>query len=80
MNISMMILLAFLFSGCYEKVVFQDKLICTEQLLIPRVAADIRIHKDDLYVARSYKESLDSAFHFYEEQVIENNKLCGEKQ
>jgi len=80
MKTSMMILLTLLFSGCAEKVVFKDKLVCVEQLLIPRVKADIRIHKDDIEVAKAYKESSSSAFSFYEKQVENNNKLCKEAE
>ena len=76
MKIPMMILLIFLFSGCAEKIVFKDKLVCTEQLTVPRVQADIRIHKNDLEIAKAFKESNDSAFGFYEKQVEQNNLLC----
>lgn len=71
-----MISLIFLFSGCAEKIVFKDKLVCVEQLTVPRATAEIRVYKDDIEIAKAYKESNDSAFGFYENQVEKNNELC----
>ena len=71
------IVFSFLFIGCADKqVVYKTKLVCTEQLLIPRVHADIRIHPNDVEVAKAFSESIDSAYGFYEGQVEVNNKLC----
>ena len=38
----------------------------------------IRVYKDDVEVAKAYKESIDSSFTFYENQVDRNNKFCEE--
>jgi len=68
---------SFLFVGCAQKqVIIKKELVCIEQLLIPRVSADIRIYPADIEVAIAYKESTNSAFGFYENQVKTNNKLC----
>ena len=80
-NIAILLFISFsfVFTACADKqVIFKDRLVCNKQLTVPRVEADIRIHKDDLEVARAYKESKDSAFGFYEKQVETNNKTCDE--
>lgn len=79
MKIVLVIMLLFLFSGCSEKqIVFQDKFVCIEQSKIERPVAEIRVHKNDVEVAKSFKDSLDSSFEFYESQIDRNNKLCSE--
>lgn len=79
MKIVLLITLLFLFSGCSEKqIVFQDKYVCIEQTKIERPAAEIRVHKNDMEVAKSFKDSLDSSFEFYESQIDRNNKFCSE--
>ena len=78
-QIIMMIFLSFLFSACVKKeVVFEDKLVCSEQIKIDRPKADLRVKKADMNVALAFKEALDSSFDFYENQVNQNNKLCEE--
>lgn len=71
--------LLFLFSGCGTKIVYKDRLVCTQQLTIPKPKAEIRVYKDDVEVAKSYSESISSGFTFYENQVNRNNELCNEK-
>lgn len=70
--------LLLIFSGCGTKIVYQDRLVCTKQLLIPKPSAQLRVHKDDVEVAKALKESIDSGFSFYENQVNRNNELCNE--
>ena len=78
-QIVMMIFLSFLFSACVKKeVVFEDKLVCFNQIKIDRPKADLRVKKADMNVALAFKEALDSSFDFYENQVNQNNKLCEE--
>lgn len=76
------LLFSFIFSGCSQKeppIVFQDKLVCTEQQKIERIEPiQIRVHKDDVDVAVAYKTAIDSNISFYENQVDRNNKLCEE--
>ena len=38
----------------------------------------IRVHNDDLIVARAYKNDMDSSLEFYEKQVDRNNEFCKE--
>jgi len=74
-----MIFLSFLFSACAKKeVVFEDKLVCSEQIKIDRPKADLRVKKADIDVALAFKEAINSSFDFYENQVNQNNKLCEE--
>jgi hypothetical protein len=74
-----MIFLSFLFSACAQKeVVFEDKLVCSEQIKIDRPKADLRVKKADIDVALAFKEAINSSFDFYENQVNQNNKLCEE--
>lgn len=75
-----MIFLSLLFSACASKqeVIFKDRLICAEQVIIDRPKATLRVKKADTNVALAFKEALDSSFLFYENQVNQNNKLCEE--
>jgi uncharacterized protein YcfL len=69
--------LLFSLIGCTQKqVVFKDRLICNDQVTVQRINADIRINKADKEVAIKYKESVDSAFEHYENQVEVNNEMC----
>ena len=80
-SLVMMILCMFLFSACSQKevlTVFEDKLVCFNQIKIDRPKADLRVKKADLKVALAFKEALNSSFDFYENQVNQNNKLCEE--
>lgn len=77
------ILLSLLFScvfiGCSQKeqIVFQDKIVCIEQKkLDKKEPVQIRVHDDDLIVARAYKNDMDSSLEFYEKQVDRNNEFC----
>lgn len=77
------ILLSLLFSfalvGCSaeKQIVFQDKLVCNEQQkLDKKEPVQIRVHNDDLLVAKEYKEDIDKSLNFYENQVDRNNELC----
>ena len=76
------LLFSFAFVGCSKKeppIVFQDKLVCVEQKkLDKKEPIQIRVHNDDLIVARAYKNDMDSSLEFYEKQVDRNNKLCEE--
>ena len=76
------LLFSFAFVGCSKKeppIVFQDKLVCAEQKkLDKKEPIQIRVHNDDLIVARAYKNDMDSSLEFYEKQVDRNNKLCEE--
>lgn len=73
---------SFIFSGCSEKeapIVFQDKLVCTEQQKLERIEPiQIRIYNDDVEVAKAYKIAIDTNLDFYEKQVDRNNILCKE--
>ncbi len=70
------------FVGCSQKepkTIFEDKLVCTEQQkLDKKEPVKIRVHNDDLIVAKAYKEDMDSSLQFYEKQVDRNNELCKE--
>lgn len=80
-SLVMMILSMFLFSACSQKetlTVFEDKLVCFNQIKIDRPKADLRVKKADLEVALAFKEAINSSFDFYENQVNQNNKLCEE--
>lgn len=76
------LLFSLVFCGCSQKeapVIFQDKLVCTELQKLERIEpVQIRVHKDDVDVAVSYKTAIDSNISFYENQVDRNNKLCEE--
>lgn len=76
------LLFSFVFIGCSQKeapVIFQDKLVCTEQQKLERIEPiQIRVHNDDVNVAAAYKTAIDSNIEFYEKQVDRNNKLCEE--
>lgn len=73
---------SFIFIGCTQKepqTIFKDKLVCVEQQKVERTQPiQIRVHNDDLEVAKAYKESIDSGLGFYEYQVDRNNKFCEE--
>ena len=74
------LLFSLLLNGCAEKelaVVYEDKIVCFEQVKLDRLdEVIIRIHKDDEGVAKAYKKVIDDSFAFYENQVDRNNKLC----
>ena len=76
------LLFSFAFVGCSKKeppIVFQDKLVCAEQKkLDKKEPIQIRVHNDDLIVARAYKNDMDSSLKFYEKQVDRNNTFCKE--
>ena len=75
-----MILLFLSFSGCSPKIVIQKELYCfSQETLEPLQEVQIRIHKDDLEVAKLYKEEIENRFDFYTNQVQRNNNLCKEK-
>lgn len=78
--ISLLLIFSFIFSGCSQKeapIVFQDKLVCTEQQKLERIEpVKIRIHIDDVEVAKAYKIAIDTNLDFYEKQVDRNNILC----
>lgn len=78
--LAMMILCLSLFNACSSKkeIIFKDRLVCSEQLIIEKPKADLRVKKADFKVAKAFKEALDSSFSFYENQVNQNNKLCEE--
>lgn len=73
------LLFSFTFWGCSQKqqIVFQDKLVCNEQeKLDKKEPVQIRVHNDDLIVAKEYKEDIDKSLQFYENQVDRNNLFC----
>ena len=78
--ILLLLLFSFIFVGCAEKqIVFQDKIVCVEQQKVERVQpTQMRVYKDDVDVAVSYKAAIDSNIEFYEKQVDRNNKFCKE--
>lgn len=78
-EILLSLLFSFAFIGCSQKeqIVFKDKLVCNEQQKIERIELiQIRVHNDDLEVAKAYKISMDSSLEFYEKQVDRNNEFC----
>lgn len=74
------LIFSFFFVGCTQKelsIVFQDKLVCIEQKkLDKKELVQIRVHNDDLIVARAYKNDIDLSLQFYENQVDRNNEFC----
>ena len=63
------ILLSLLFSGCTQKVVVQNELLCYE-LQEVSISEDvlIRVHKDDIELFNARNEELKSAIEFYKNQ------------
>lgn len=78
--ILVLLLFSFAFIGCSQKeptIVFKDKLVCIEQQkLDKKEPIQIRVHNDDLIVAKEYKEDIDKSLQFYEKQVDRNNNFC----
>ncbi len=75
------LLFSFAFVGCSQKeqIVFKDKWVCNEQeKLDKKEPVQIRVHNDDLIVAKEYKEDIDKSLQFYEKQVDRNNTFCKE--
>lgn len=75
------LLFSFAFIGCSskEQIVFKDKIVCVEQQKVERVqSTQMRVYKDDLDVAITYKTAIDSNIEFYEKQVDRNNTFCKE--
>ena len=74
------LLFSFIFIGCSNnevQIVFKEKLVCVEQQKIERTQpVQIRVHNDDIEVAKVYKYAIDSSIEFYEKQVDRNNKFC----
>ncbi|MBP6468770.1 MAG: hypothetical protein KA277_12285 [Fusobacteriaceae bacterium] len=74
------LLFSFIFVGCSNKevqIVFKEKLVCVVQQKIERTQpVQIRVHNDDIEVAKAYKYAIDSNIEFYEKQVDRNNKFC----
>ena len=75
------LLFSFAFIGCASKkepqVIFKEKIVCVEQQTISKpVPTQMRIHKDDVPVAMAFKQTIDSSFEFYENQVNRNNQFC----
>jgi PBP1b-binding outer membrane lipoprotein LpoB len=78
------LLFSLVFCGCSQKeapIVFQDKLVCTEQQKLEKIEpVQIRIYNDDVEVAKAYKTAIDSNIEFYEKQIDRNNILCKENK
>ena len=75
------LLFSFIFVGCTPKtqILWKDKYVCVEQKkLDKKEPVQIRVHNDDVELARAYKESMDSSLEFYEKQVDRNNTFCKE--
>ena len=75
------LIFSFIFIGCTPKtqILWKDKYVCVEQKkLDKKEPVQIRVHNDDVELARAYKEDMDSSLQFYEKQVDRNNKLCEE--
>ena len=71
------ILLAFLSSGCSQKVVIQKEFICYElQDVIISDDIQIRVYKDDLSLFKARDEELKSAISFYKMQNEKYNMEC----
>uniref|UniRef100_UPI0040489B34 hypothetical protein n=1 Tax=Aliarcobacter sp. TaxID=2321116 RepID=UPI0040489B34 len=81
-TILLSLLFSFVFIGCSNKepqIIFKEKLICIEQEKIQKNEnIKIRVHNDDIAIAKAFKDSLMIAFDFYETQVDRNNKMCEE--
>ena len=73
-----MSLLTFSLTGCTPKIVYKDKLVCTEQMTVERPKIALRVHKADVELAKEFAETNNQAFEFYESQVTRNNELCKE--
>ena len=75
------LLFSFIFVGCTaeKQIVFKEKIVCVEQQKVERVQpTQMRVYKDDIDVAVSYKAAIDSNIEFYEKQVDRNNEFCKE--
>jgi flavoprotein len=75
------ILLSLTFNGCTRKeIVTVDKIkyICNKQSIYEQPKLNIYIAKEDLENAKAYKQINDFAYENYQNQVLENNKLCDE--
>ena len=74
------LLFSFIFIGCTQKepqIIFKEKIVCVEQQKVDRVQpVQMRVHKEDIEVAVSYKAAIDSNIEFYEKQVDRNNSFC----
>lgn len=77
LQILMIILLSFLFSGCSQKIVFKDKLVCSNQKILSKIEiVDIAVHKDSIKMFKEKRDALYYHISFYENQVLDNNKIC----
>lgn len=74
------ILLSLTFNGCTSKIetitVYEKEYICNKQTIYEKPKLNIFIAKEDYDNAIKFKELNDSAYTNYENQVLENNKLC----
>ena len=72
-----MILLSLLFSGCSQKVVIQNELLCYElQDVTISDDVQIRVYKDDLSLFEARNNELKSAISFYKMQNEKYNLEC----
>lgn len=74
------ILLSLTFNGFTSKIetitVYEKEYICNKQTIYEKPQLNIFIAKEDYDNAIKFKELNDSAYTNYENQVLENNKLC----
>lgn len=74
------ILLSLTFNGCTSKIetitVYEKEYICNKQTIYEKPKLNTFIAKEDYDNAIKFKELNDLAYTNYENQVLENNKLC----
>ena len=74
------ILLSLTFNGCTPKIetvtVYEKEYVCNKQSIYEKPKLNIFIAKEDYNNAIKFKELNDLAYTNYENQVLENNKLC----
>lgn len=76
LSLILMSILLLVFSGCSQRVIVEKEIVCVEQYLIPQPKVNLRVHKDDVEIAKTYVEANNQGYEYYEEQVKRNNNLC----
>lgn len=78
-----MIILILFFNACSQKevepkVIIKKELVCVKWYTIARPHAKIKIHKakENVELAKAYKEAVNQGFETYEKQIERYKKIC----
>lgn len=77
--ITVAVALSLVFSACSKKqIVFKTKYLCEQQEIYPKPAAEFRVKKDDVGVAKAFIKANNYTYNSYKQQVQAHNIACKE--